>query len=182
MIFRAAIVVVALLAGQAHAQASNALPVAREASWGCQILLCLAVPAGWRTVSYCVPPVTQLIRSLRKGGRFPVCSEASANGSARLVTRYFQLCPTGYREPNELGFPDPEAFAHPSDDSTPPNKVCYGRYLGREQVFDSETGISAWVDKYDTVSLSPVFQHGALAYEFFEGNKLVSRLFIGSAL
>jgi hypothetical protein len=164
------------------AEITTPLPVV-EASWGCQILLCLANPNGWRSVSYCVPPVTALIRHLRKKGRFPVCEQARANGSAQLVTRLYVLCPIGYREPQELGFPNPElAHLGSSLENEPSSKTCYGRYKGKKEVIDSETGQRSLVDDYDVVTVQPFSRFGGLAYEFFEGGKITGRLFIGSVL
>lgn len=150
-------------------------PAVREASWGCQVLLCLANPAGWRSVSYCVPPVRRLFDHLKKGRAFPRCDEATSNGTARLVVRQFELCPTGYREPTALGLDDPEAAGVTAPDAPPPTKTCYGKYLGKRLITDPDTGSSTYVDSYDTISLPSLGSQ--IAYDISTETGAVQRLF-----
>lgn len=60
--------------------ACMATPLARAVD-GCQVLLCLAAPS-WRAIPQCVPAVTQVLRDLARGRRFPVCAMAGAGNSA----------------------------------------------------------------------------------------------------
>ena len=53
---------------------------AQDASFGCKVLLCAAATIpGWQAIAYCVPPMTQLLTILRKGGGWPTCGEAQAS-------------------------------------------------------------------------------------------------------
>ena len=52
---------------------------AQDASWGCKVLLCVANPAGWESVSYCVPPVEAAIREVTHGGSWPTCAEGGSS-------------------------------------------------------------------------------------------------------
>lgn len=56
-------------------------PAPAHAVDGCQVLLCLAAPS-WRSISQCVPPVTQVLRDLARGKPFPTCAMAGAGNSA----------------------------------------------------------------------------------------------------
>jgi hypothetical protein len=54
---------------------------ARDASFGCKVLLCAAAAArGWSGIPYCVPVMQTLFRQLAKGGGWPSCSEGNASG------------------------------------------------------------------------------------------------------
>ena len=75
-------------------------PAAMASEWGCQVLLCLANPAGPTAVATCVPPITRLWAALNKPrpDPFPTCEEAnSRNGDsfARPSYGYFDRCPSG---------------------------------------------------------------------------------------
>lgn len=68
---------------------------------GCKVLLCLAAPNGWRSVSECVPPMEDLLKSLALGHSFPSCSMAG-NPSTRtgsfaspMPANYYDQCPAG---------------------------------------------------------------------------------------
>ena len=53
---------------------------AQDASFGCKVLLCAAATVpGWSSIPYCVPVMTQLFRSLARGGGWPTCSEGNAS-------------------------------------------------------------------------------------------------------
>jgi hypothetical protein len=70
--------------------------------WGCQVLLCLANPAGPTAVSQCVPPIEKLWESLHEGHSFPSCGLAgdstSRTGSFAQPSpdnSYYNTCPGG---------------------------------------------------------------------------------------
>ncbi|CAG0933617.1 hypothetical protein RHDC3_02631 [Rhodocyclaceae bacterium] len=66
--------------------------------WGCEVLLCLANPAGPTAVAECVPPIHRLWRALARGRGFPTCSMASGpNGRsyAQPAHSYYDRCPQG---------------------------------------------------------------------------------------
>ncbi len=48
---------------------------------GCEVLLCLAAP-NWRSVSPCVPTVTQVLRDLARGEPLPSCAMGGSGNSA----------------------------------------------------------------------------------------------------
>ena len=54
---------------------------ARADTAGCTVVLCLANPAGWASVSECVAPVESYFRSIRRKFRPPQCSESGATFS-----------------------------------------------------------------------------------------------------
>ena len=60
--------------------AFSALP-ARADTAGCTVVLCLANPAGWASVSECVAPVNAYFRSIRRKFRPPQCAESGATFS-----------------------------------------------------------------------------------------------------
>ncbi|CAG0928443.1 hypothetical protein RHDC3_00752 [Rhodocyclaceae bacterium] len=69
--------------------------------WGCEVLLCLANPAGPTAVAECVPPIRRLWRALARGRSFPTCSMASgSNGRsyAQPAHSYYDRCPQGTTE------------------------------------------------------------------------------------
>jgi hypothetical protein len=69
--------------------------------WGCEVLLCLANPAGPTAVAPCVPPIRRLWRELARGRPFPTCPMASGPGGrsfARPASRYYDPCPDGTAE------------------------------------------------------------------------------------
>ena len=74
---------------------------ARAADWGCEVLLCLANPAGPMAAAYCVPPIQRLFASLLKRfpDPFPQCgmAQGSIGGSAfaRPENMYYDVCPGG---------------------------------------------------------------------------------------
>ena len=67
---------------------------AKDASWGCQVLLCAASQnPSWQGVSYCVPPMTRLIAAMVKPGfSWPVCHEANAGKPGHQI---YDDCPAG---------------------------------------------------------------------------------------
>ena len=60
--------------------AFSAFP-ARADTAGCTVVLCLANPAGWASVSECVAPVEAYFRSIRRKFRPPQCAESGATFS-----------------------------------------------------------------------------------------------------
>ncbi len=69
---------------------------AQDASWGCQVLLCAASrEPSWQGIGYCVPPMTRLIREMKKP-RFswPICREANVDKSGY---EEYGDCPVGTR-------------------------------------------------------------------------------------
>lgn len=78
------------------------LPLGAKAGdlWGCEVLLCLANPAGPMAASACVPPIQRLYAALSKRppDPFPTCEEANTStASAKPGQSYFDLCPAGTR-------------------------------------------------------------------------------------
>ena len=64
----------------ATARVFSALP-ARADTAGCTVVLCLANPSGWASVSECVAPVESYFRSIRRKFRPPQCAELGATFS-----------------------------------------------------------------------------------------------------
>jgi hypothetical protein len=85
----------ALCAIAAAVLCSTAVP-ARASEWGCQVLLCLANPAGPMAAAACVPPITRLWNALRKPkpDPFPTCEEAG-NSFAKQGYSLYDSCPAG---------------------------------------------------------------------------------------
>ena len=67
---------------------------ARADTAGCTVVLCLANPAGWASVSKCVAPVERYFRSIRRKFRPPQCAESGANFS--FATRVIDSKPSGF--------------------------------------------------------------------------------------
>ena len=67
---------------------------ARADTAGCTVVLCLANPAGWASVSECVEPVESYFRSIRRKFRPPQCSESGATFS--FATRVIGSKPSGF--------------------------------------------------------------------------------------
>jgi hypothetical protein len=66
---------------------------AQDASFGCKVLLCAAaVSPSWSGIPYCVAPMTQLLRSLARGGGWPSCPEGNTGG---LGYQPYLACPVG---------------------------------------------------------------------------------------
>jgi hypothetical protein len=73
---------------------------AGAADWGCQVVLCLANPAGPTAAAACVPPITRLWRDLARGRGFPSCSMNTAGSSGNSARHQYasgQNCPPAYR-------------------------------------------------------------------------------------
>ena|SRR5471032_802246 len=72
----------------------------RADDWPCEVVLCLANPAGATAVAPCVQPIQKLWRELAKGHSFPVCNmnspEASGNSAANQWASGSN-CPSEYR-------------------------------------------------------------------------------------
>lgn len=73
-----------------------------QASWGCEVLLCLSNPAGPMAVSACVPPIQRLYRAIFRWRPqpFPTCTmssglDSSTGGNyARIgAPSYYDACP-----------------------------------------------------------------------------------------
>lgn len=60
---------------------------ARADTWGCEVLLCMANPAGPMAAAACVPPIKKLWKVLAKGGSWPDCPEANNVQTNTTVTR-----------------------------------------------------------------------------------------------
>jgi hypothetical protein len=85
----------------ASAQGATAPPHVPTHEWGCEVLLCLANPAGPTAVAACVPPIHHLWRELAKGHAFPSCAEASGTAGrsyAQPVESFYDPCPEGSTE------------------------------------------------------------------------------------
>ena len=67
---------------------------ARADTAGCTVVLCLANPAGWASVSECVAPVESYFRSIRRKFRPPQCAESGATFS--FATRVIGSKPSGF--------------------------------------------------------------------------------------
>lgn len=92
-----------LIAIAPHLDAQEAIPSAHAPTheWGCEVLLCLANPAGPTAVAACVPPIHRLWRELAKGHAFPSCAEATGphgRSYAQPVDSYYDPCPDGSTE------------------------------------------------------------------------------------
>lgn len=88
----------------AIATAIMAPQAAQADDWGCEVLLCLANPAGPMAVSQCVPPITRLYRAIFKWrpDPFPTCImssglDSSTGGNYARVgpPSYYDACPAG---------------------------------------------------------------------------------------
>ena len=95
---------VRVLSSAALVAAALALPQAARASWGCEVLLCLANPAGPMAAPACVPPITRLYKAIFKAkpDPFPTCtmvdgsnSATSGNYASLVSDSYYDPCPTG---------------------------------------------------------------------------------------
>jgi hypothetical protein len=68
--------------------------------WACEVVLCLANPAGATAVSQCLPPIKKLFKELAKGHAFPTCnmnSGAAQGNSAQNTMLSGRTCPAQYR-------------------------------------------------------------------------------------
>lgn len=68
--------------------------------WGCEVLLCLANPAGPMAVAECQPPIKKLYKFLDNGGSMPTCDMAGGEVGghrswAQVVYDPYDPCPTG---------------------------------------------------------------------------------------
>lgn len=74
--------------------------VAHADDWACEVVLCLANPAGAMAVSQCVPPIKKLYRELAKGHAFPTCNMNSGDAqgnSAQNTMLSGRTCPAQFR-------------------------------------------------------------------------------------
>lgn len=79
---------------------AQGLPEAPQGThdWGCEVLLCLANPAGPEAVAPCVPPIERLWSELAKGHAFPTCALArgpEGRSYAQMSSRAYDPCPIG---------------------------------------------------------------------------------------
>ncbi|WP_424196746.1 hypothetical protein ACMYR3_16900 (plasmid) [Ampullimonas aquatilis] len=69
--------------------------------WGCEVLLCLANPAGPMAAAACVPPILRLYDLLDNFGDMPSCTLVGPNGQpsnssyARQESSFYDACPAG---------------------------------------------------------------------------------------
>jgi hypothetical protein len=79
-------------------------PPAHADDWGCQVLLCLANPAGPMAVFQCVPPIQRLYAAIFKWkpDPFPTCTmsnglDSSSGGNYAYVgaPSHYDACPAG---------------------------------------------------------------------------------------
>jgi hypothetical protein len=81
--------------------AAMAVSVTASAVDGCEVLLCLAAPNGWRNISQCVPPIEEFLRDQALGRAFPHCSMAgnpqtrTGSYAAPMPSNYYNQCPAG---------------------------------------------------------------------------------------
>lgn len=70
---------------------------AKADDWGCEVVMCLANPAGPMAASACVPPITRLFAALskKKPDPFPTCASANGAAAAQQGFNYFDPCPKG---------------------------------------------------------------------------------------
>ena len=71
---------------------------ARSELWGCEVLLCLANPAGPMAAPFCVPPILDLIKALTKWRPepFPQCKMAGGNSRVEYAPHDpYDACPAG---------------------------------------------------------------------------------------
>ncbi|WID99754.1 hypothetical protein QO058_30645 (plasmid) [Bosea vestrisii] len=91
--------------------------VAKEASFGCKVLLCaVATAPSWSGIPYCVPVMQQLFRQLAKGGGWPPCPEGQTSG---LGHEPYLPCPAGWTQ-SDSAIPRDETTAA----SSPNSSVC----------------------------------------------------------
>ena len=151
------------------ASASIALfPSAHASDYGCQVLLCLANPAGPTAVSQCIPPITRLWQDLASFRGFPSCDEASASGARAVIgSSYFDPCPEGTTAlaADQYGvlppLTDPYAGIGSGDNLQPdennmlPGKVCVGNRVGTANVWigPEDTGGYQAIGVYDRLVL-----------------------------
>lgn len=91
------LVAVSVLSTAAAQTPPSGIPAATH-DWGCEVLLCLANPAGPMAVSACVPPISRLYRELARGHTFPTCRLASGpkgQSYAKMAWRLYDACPSG---------------------------------------------------------------------------------------
>lgn len=103
MACRYPVLLVLTLALPATAQAQGLPPgiPAPTHDWGCEVLLCLANPAGPTAAPACVPPIQRLWRDLRRGRPFPSCRMAAGpNGRSYAQPGWssYDPCPDGSSE------------------------------------------------------------------------------------
>jgi hypothetical protein len=71
-----------------------------DALWGCEVLLCLANPAGPMAAPYCVKPIKKLFTALAKfpPDPFPKCKEAGPGNYADIGGQdHYDDCPAGQK-------------------------------------------------------------------------------------
>lgn len=64
---------------------------ARADTWACEVLLCMANPAGPMAAGACVPPIKKLWKELARGHAFPTCSLGA--GSNQTYVKHEQASP-----------------------------------------------------------------------------------------
>ncbi len=64
---------------------------AQASDHGCQVLLCMANPAGPMKIGECVPPMKKLFKDLAKGKVFPTCSFSSGGGTAAVSKEHYAV-------------------------------------------------------------------------------------------
>jgi hypothetical protein len=148
--------------------------------WGCEVLLCLANPAGPMAVKECVRPISRLWKHLAKGRAFPTCTMAKGpHGSsyAQPGHSYYDPCPEGTSALDNgayaiqgttlphfygshtgtlytgIGNGDGLTLGHGDDYSPLPGKVCVAKKLGTTMISvgGADSGSTYSVGMYDKV-------------------------------
>lgn len=155
-----------VLAATGLFQGGNAL----ASDYGCQVLLCLANPAGPTAVAQCVPPISQLWRDLARvpPRPFPTCDEARPAVAVQNTT-WYDPCPEGTTElaagtlallqsaPTAtpyVGIGSGDSL-QPSQDTTLGQKVCVGNQTGQTTVVtgSGESMSFSQANLYDHIAL-----------------------------
>lgn len=153
---------------------------ARADDYGCQVLLCLANPAGPMAVNECVPPITRLYREVFSWRPlpFPTCAlssglDSSTGGNYAQIAppSYYDNCPAGQTalpagtlidtgSSFVSGIGDGSGLSPVWNDGSydpMPTKICVGNYLSTTMVNvgsgDSQTNYT--VNNYSSVSYIP---------------------------
>jgi len=182
-----------MLGALALALACAHTPAAAD-DWGCEVLLCLANPAGPMAVSQCVPPIRKLWRHLARGRAFPSCAMVSLSGNRQSGTfaqqnfNHYPKCPAGLRplEPGAYvdtgagllaGFGNGDGYTGRGDprDGAPPQlsqMACVGNLVGTKRVRVGESWAESYeqtVNVYDRVEYLNPSGSGAVIDVYIDG-------------
>jgi hypothetical protein len=157
---RLPLLALSLVAVALHVDAQEGIPSARAPTheWGCEVLLCLANPAGPTAVAACVPPIHRLWRELAKGHAFPSCAEATGprgRSYAQPVYSYYDPCPDGSIELAGMALAElvtPMSTPMPSTRSGAPSSF---RAAALGALYMGITGSDGWMSGGDSAERAP---------------------------